>query len=117
LNPSIVSTSIAGIANACVGISFSQADGPYRKRLSRQIKHANAGHYCDRLKPFRVRAVRGNCNSFYGYNRPAAKITEGVSEAFWRQGKARASNVHERPLEPGRSAGACDCFVFEQRHR
>ena len=23
---------------------------------------------------------------FYGYNRPGAKISEGVREAFWRQG-------------------------------
>jgi non-heme chloroperoxidase len=51
-------------------------------------------HHChfatDRLRSSvaadRSQFWKGLSTAFYGYNRPGAKISEGVRESFWRQG-------------------------------
>ncbi len=39
---------------------------------------------------------------FYGYNRPGAKVSEGVRDNFWHQGMMAVSRRHTNALKPSR---------------
>jgi len=53
--------------------------GDYRSRLSIQMPR-------ERPRPIGRSSFKDLTLPFYGYNRPARKVSEGVRQAFWLQG-------------------------------